>query len=570
MAYDSLTLARLTQELSSILVGGKINKVLQPERDEIILTVYNKNTYKLLISANATVNRIHLTEYVKENPLNAFNFCMLLRKHIVSGTISNVMQMPFERVVDFTIENKSELGYSETKHLIFELTSKTSNIILTNKDYVIIEMLKHLPNNLDAERFLLVGAKYDFFSKREKLLPTDSENIEKLIVSSQQSIDKLLMENLLGISTQTLAEMLFDINVDNHSLLNAQRVTDGINTYLNNLQHGQANIAFLQNNAYDAYPFDYKSSPKQKQFYPSLNKAHDAFFELKDHQLRFSQKSKSLHSLLKNSIGRFEKKIALQAQAVLDSSQSEYYKICGDLILSNVYQIKHNQSKLVCQNFYSALNEEIAIDLDASKTAQQNAQEYYKKYKKQKNTLLFSEKLLAENRATLEYLKGVFTFLKLCDKPQELAEITMELQQNGIIKEKANAKQKQQPLTAKPLKYNIDGFSVYVGRNNFQNDYVTFKLAKPDDIWVHAHGFHSAHAVIIANGKVVPDCVTNTCAELVLFYSEAKLADKAEVDYTLKKNIKKPPKAKLGYVIYNTYSTLLAKPCQHADLIELA
>lgn len=565
MAYDSLTLSVLIKELANALTGGRITKISQPERDEIVFTVFRGGALRLAMSVNPGVNRLHLTDYTKENPQTPPNFCMLLRKHLTNAAVAEITQMPFERVCDFTLQSKNELGYAETKHLLFELTGKTANLILTDETYVVIDTLKRLPHDLDAVRVILAGAKYEFFTDRGKIRPDDGERITALITQSGQAIDKLLTENLLGVSTSTVREMLCGIDLGDHSDENASRAATGVKNYLKKLSEPNPNIAFDGETPLEAYPFDYASVKAKKVFYPTLNKAHDEYYFLKNQTSLSRQKSKNLHSALKNAVSRLEKKIAVQTQSLLESADSEKYKKYGDLILSNIYAIKPGAEKLVAADYFEENSPQIEIPLDAFATPQKNAQEYFKKYRKLKNTTIHLDKLLDENKARLDYVKGVQENLKFSVTDADLMEITDELVRAGITKTKVAPVKK--PAAPAPVRYEIEGFGVLVGKTNVQNEFLT-KNAKPYDLWLHTNSTHSAHVIVETEQKPLPDGVIVTAAEITAFYSAARGGGKTAVDYTLRKNIKKPPESNLGYVIYNTYNTVVVIPNEHKELLK--
>lgn len=564
MAFDSLSLSVLTKELSESLTGGKITKINQPERDEIVLTVFANKTRRLVMSANPSINRLHFTDHVKENPAVAPNFCMLLRKHLLNATFISVEQKPFERVVDFTLASKNELGYSETKHLIFELTGKTANIILTDENYTIFDTLKHLPMGLDAERIILAGAKYEFFADRGKIRPDDTDKIYGLLCNSNRDFYTLLTENLLGVSTQTVSEMLYGISYD-ATQANVTEAINGVKEYLKNLDSPKPNVVFASDNPIDVFPFDYRSVKGEKKFFDTLNQAHDEFYFLKDRTLRSSQKRKHLSAVIKNAVNRIEKKIAIQTQALSDSGESEKYMRYGDLILANIHCVKPNASVLSAVDYYDEKCPVIEIALNPMLSAQKNAQEYYKKYRKMKNTVEITQKLLLENKEQLEYVLGMAEFLKFCSTESDLVEMQNELTEAKIIKDKSKEKRKQPPVSF--ARYRINGFSVLVGKNNTQNDFLTFKTAKPWDMWLHTQTIHSAHVLIETEQKDIPDDVLLAAAEITAFYSPARNSGKTTVDYTLRKNLKKPPKSALGYAIYTIYNTLIVKPNEHTEFL---
>lgn len=561
MAYDALSLSVLAKEFSNALIGGKITKIYQPEKDEIVLFVFNKQTYKLLISSNAGVNRIHLTQATFDNPKTAPSFCMLLRKHITNATITDVTQMPYERVIEFTLSVCDDLGYKRRMRLIFELTGKTSNIILTDEDYVVLDSIKHLPQDIDSKRIIMSGAKYAFFLPQEKIEPFNIERIGEYLSNTTLPLRKTLPETLLGVSQSTVNEILVGIDENDHTIVNNARVLEGIKRYRDNLANPRPNVVLKEGTPVDVCPFDYLSVKGDKVYYSTLNEAHDHYYFLLDKAQRFASKAKSVTTIVKNAISRTEKKLALQRQSVLEAESREVYKQYGDLILSNIWQIKPLSTQFTCFNYYD--NSEAVIALDATLTPQQNAQAYYKKYRKLKSSAEHNGKLVEENQALLDYLLTIKSSLKYCNDPDDLQQIKEELVSLGLIKEKQQKRVKNE-TPMKPLRYEIDGYSVYVGKNNAQNNYVTFKLAKASDLWLHTQKIHSAHVIIVNDKEYdVPLETIIKAAEICAFYSQANGGTKIPVDYTPKANVKKPPKSPLGYVIYPTYQTILVNPNRH-------
>lgn len=564
MAYDALSLSLLCEEMNDILTGGKITKIYQPERDEIVLFIFNKQTHKLILSANASVNRIHITEMPTDNPKTAPAFCMLLRKHLTNATITGITQMPYERVLDFSLEGSDDLGYRNKMHLIFELTGKTSNTVLTDGDYVILDSIKHLPQTLESTRVILAGAKYTFFPPQNKLQPFDIPRIREFLSKCATPLRKSLTENLLGVSQTTVNEVLWGLDENDHTIVNNEKVIQGLMRYKHGLENKQPNVVFQKGVPVEVCPFNYLSKKGEKVFYPTLNKAHDSFYFLTDKVQRFNDKAKSITTVVKNAVSRTEKKLAIQRQSVLEAQNREMYKQYGDLILSNLWQIKQGQTVFSCQNYYDGSTAEIA--LDATLTPQQNAQAYYKKYRKLKSSAQHNQVLVQENEKMLDYLLTIRQNLRYCTETEDLQEIRSELVSLGLIKENTSKKHKELPV--KPLKYNVHGFCVYVGKNNVQNNHVTFKIAKNDDIWLHTQKIHSSHVIIVAEGKNVPDEVIVGAAEICAFFSQASEGSKIPVDYTQRQNVKKPPHSPLGFVVYNTYNTLLVNPNRHTEWLE--
>lgn len=559
MAYDALSLSVLIKELASTLTGGKITKIYQPEKDEIVLFVFNKQTFKLLISANAGVNRIHLTQAGFDNPKTAPSFCMLLRKHITNAAITKINQMPYERVAEFTLSVSDDLGYKKQMRLIFELTGKTSNIILTDDDYVILDSIKHLPQDLDSKRIIMSGAKYSFFLPQDKIPPFDTDKISAYLSGTTLPLRKNLPEIMLGVSQSTVNEILSGLDENDHTVINNAKVIDGITRYKKGIENPRPNVVLRDGTPVDVCPFDYVSVKGEKQFYSTLNEAHDSYYYLTDKAQRFASRAKSVSTVIKNAVSRTEKKLAIQRQSVLEAESRETYKQYGDLILSNLWQIKEGCDSFACYSYYE--NCDVTIPMDKNLSPQQNAQSYYKKYRKLKSSAEHNGKLVEENQRLLDYLLTIKNSMRYCNETDDLEQIKEELTALGLIREKQTGKKTKQDTAVKPLCYEIDGYTVYVGKNNTQNNQVTFKMSKPNDLWLHTQKIHSSHVLIVNDKETeIPIDTIIKAAEICAFYSQASGGTKIPVDYTLKSNVKKPPKSPPGYVIYPAYQTVLVNP----------
>ncbi len=561
MAFDALTLSVLRREFAETLVGGKITKLYQPEKDELVLFVFNKQTYKLLISANANVNRIHLTEMPTDNPKVAPAFCMLLRKYISNATVTAVNQMPYERVLEFCLQVSDELGYKKEMKLLFELTGKTSNVILTDGNYVILDSIKHLPQDLNASRIIMAGAKYSFFAPQNKIEPFDLPRVREFLTDCSLPLRKTLPETLLGVSQTTVNEILCGIDENDHSPDNNELVVTRLAHYRDELQKPHPCVVLNNGTPVEVCPFDYRSQKGEKMFFATLNKAHDNYFYLLDKAQRFRDKAKSVAAVVKNAISRTEKKLAAQRQTLLEAQDRETYKLYGDLILSNLWKI-HGDDSLTCENYCDGST--VTIPLDRQLTPQQNAQAYYRKYRKLKSSFEHNTVLVEENSRLSEYLQTIKENLRFCTESDDLLQIRDELTALGLIREKHDTKKKTE-TPVKPLCYDLHGYTVYVGKNNVQNNYVTFRLAKADDVWLHTQKIHSSHVVVVRKTGEIPNEVIEEAAQICAYYSQAKAGSKIPVDYTPRQNVKKPNKAPLGFVVYNTYQTILVDPDRHVS-----
>ena len=561
MAYDAITLSKLTKEFNDTIKGGKINKIFMPQKDDVVINIFNKQSLKLLMSCNSNVNRIHLTEYSQENPLTAPSFCMLLRKYLLGGTITAIEQQPFERVVDFTVATKNELGYKNDVHLIFELTGRDSNVILTDADYKIIDGLRHFSCDLTTQRIVLPNAKYRFFDKQDKIPPTDKQAI-MTAAKNCDDIHDFVSKKILGVCPSTVNEICALANND------VNNVCSAFDTYFDNLYNTMPVIVYNNDLPKDVFPYDYVSSKGKKISFATLNEAHDRFYYNKSKTQRFAEKAKGVSTVLKNAINRTEKKLGIQKQAYVEAQQNTQNKIFGDLILANLGNIQKNSDGFDAVNYYEENCPVVHIPLDRALSAKQNAQEYYKKYAKQKSTLKHNSVLIQQNTAMLDYLKSVKKNLEFCSTSEDLQEIAQELTEAGIIKNKAKNGKKQQAKTAiTPLRFDLNGYALFVGKNNIQNDYVTFKLARSSDLWLHAQNIHSSHAVIQSDGEKVPDNVILIAAEIVAAYSQASAGTKIAVDYCLKKRVKKPPESPKGFVVYTDFNTVIVNPDKHEELL---
>lgn len=563
MAFDALSLSVLAQELADTLIGGKITKIYQPEKDEIVLFVFNKKTHKLVVSANAGVNRIHLSDMPTDNPKVAPSFCMLLRKHVTNATIVSVCQMPYERVLDFSLETTDELGYRNDMHLIFELTGKTSNIILTDGNYVIYDSIKHLPQDLESTRLIMPGAKYNFFLPRQKIVPFDFPRVREFLYGCNSPLRQALTENLLGVSQSTVNEILYGIDENDHTLVNNDKVLESIKRYKTQLEQKKPCVVVQKGVPVDVCPFDYCSKKGEKVFFDTLNQAHDNYYYLTDKVQRFNDKAKSVSTVIKNAISRTEKKLAAQRQSVLEAENRELFKQYGDLILSNLWQIKDGAESFECQNYYD--NTTVKIPLDRQLSAKQNAQAYYKKYRKMKSSAEHNTKLVEENEKTLAYLLTIKQSLRFCAEADDLQQIREELISLGLVRE--HGKQKQRDIPVKPLHYVVDGHDVFVGKNNVQNTFVTFKLAKQEDVWLHTQKIHSSHVVVTKGNSEISEHTILIAAEICAYFSQAADGSKIPVDYTPRQNVKRPNGAQPGFAVYNVYKTVVVNPNRHSELL---
>lgn len=566
MPFDALNLSVIADELRQRLVGGKINKITQPEKDEIDLNVFNGKNYRLLVSASSSLPRAHLTDESKPSPLTAPAFCMVLRKHLMGGVVTGVSQQPFERVIIIDVTSGNELGDSEQKRLICEVVGKSANVFLTDGGGRILDCMKRIPMTSLAGRPTVIGQKFEFLTQ-DKIRPDDREAIIRVLRANPDSQPKEVLKNkLMGVAYQTLDEIVGDS-------ARPEEVADRFALFAEKLKTPRPTMVTDEDGTpLDVTAVDYRTLAGGRIYFDTLNEAYDRYFAEKDKFQRHNEKTKAIANVVKNAIHRIEKKTALQTQDLLAAKDNEKNRIYGELILSSLYKIKKGDGRLTTENYYDGKTAE--IPLDPLLTPQQNAQKYFKKYAKQKKTIEYTTQLLEENKSQLVYLKSIAQSLKSPLDANDIDDITAELIAARIMKKsdgkdkKQNKKQKPRVSKSRPLTYVKDGWTILVGKNNLQNDKLTFETAKGGDMWLHAQDVTSCHTIIInPDGADIPDAVLQTAAEITAHYSESSESSKVPVFYTPKKYVKKPNKSHPGFVNLLSYKTCLVNPDEHTELL---
>ena len=578
MAFDAVTMKALVAELYENIIDGRIDKIHQPERDEIVLHIRTRlENYKLVLSASAAHPRIHFTKYSKKNPTTAPMFCMLLRKHIGSGKITNVEQCGFERIMKLSIESYNELGDLTTKCLFIEIMGRHSNIILTDESMRILDSIKHIDFTISSVRQVLPGLQYQFPPVQDKTYLTDVSNKTELDFSVFKSADKIILDSISGISPLCAREIVYsafgrcdiksnELNLNKQSTLKAKLVE--MTKEVNGCKFEPCIIKDATSGKmldFSPIPVKQYESMAQVIYVDSINKALDEFYYLRDSHERMRQKGADLTKVLNTQIERVSKKIMILERTLKDAQDKEKYKVKGDLIIANLYKIKESEKEVQVENFYEADMPKITITLDNSITPSQNAQKYYKKYNKLKTAEIEAKKQLDSARNDLAYLESTLSALENSETESDLSSIRSELIQEGFLNRKINKKQK--PTQSKPMYFkSSDGFDIYVGKNNTQNDILTLKFANSGDIWFHTKNIHGSHVIIkLGIEKNVPERTMREAACLAAYYSKARNSSQVPVDYTEVRNVKKPNGAKPGMVIYNSYNTVYVTPQKPND-----
>ena len=568
MALDGIYLYSLITELKDFAINSKIDKVNQPEKDEIILTLRGKGTKKLLISSSSNYPRLHFTTINKINPLKAPVFCMVLRKYLIGGKIIDITQYSTDIIISIYIENKDELGFDSKYSLIVEIMARHSNITLVRKrDNKIMESIKHIHSNKNSYRVLYPGATFIMPPTSNKLNPFSftKEELKNLLKENINFNESIFSKIITGVG-KNLSNDLFieyknkfnDLTIDNLSLF----ITD----YFKNILKDNKNILFFKDGkVVDFYFKDLISLNNcEKKYFESHSDTLDNFYATKDKQDRLHSKGLDIQRLINTNIERCLKKIKILEKTLKECEAKEDYRIKGELLTSYIYGFKKGDKDVSVLNYYSENEEYLKISLDENKTPSENIQFYFKKYNKLKNAEEASINQLSINEDELNYLNSVLTSLETADNYADIEEIKKELIETGYVRFRKE-KNKNKIKTNKPLHFiSSDGIDIYVGKNNIQNDYLTLKFAEKTDTWLHTKIIPGSHVII--KGKNIPESTLLEAATLAAFYSKGKNSTKVPVDYTLVKNVKKPSGAKPGMVIYSTNKTLYIDPPKNINL----
>lgn len=568
MAFDGITIACLVKELNDTLLGGRIYKIAQPEADELLLTIKNNGSqYRLLLSANASLPLVYLTENNKPSPLTAPNFCMLLRKHIQNGRITKISQPGLERIIHITMEHLDELGDLCQKTIAIELMGKHSNIIFLNQDHMILDSIKRISGFVSSVREVLPGRSYFIPKTQEKydILETNASQMADIISNMPQPVYKAIYLSFTGISPIMAQEICHKAGIDGDiptAALNRDalsRLTKELLALINNIQTGNYTpvIAYHKNEPKEFGVFPYSIYPNEDQkTFSSISTLLQDYYSEKDAITRIRQKSVDLRKIVQTALERNVKKYDLQLQQIKDTEKKDKYRVYGELITTYGYTVPAGSKSFEALNYYT--NETITIPLDPTIPVMDNAKKYFDKYAKLKRTFEALTTLTEEVKAEIIYLESISTALDLAKTEEDLTGIKAELVQTGYIKSHGNHEKKAK-IVNKPYHFiSSDGYDIYVGKNNLQNDYITFQLATGNDWWFHAKGVPGSHVLVRTNGETdMPDTTFEEAGRLAAHFSKNRGQEKVEIDYIQKKHIKKPASAKPGFVVYYTNYSLM-------------
>ncbi len=573
MAFDAFYMACVVEEICA-LEQPRVEKIHQPGRDTVILHLKHKTgRSKLLFAANPAAPRLHLTQASPENPDQPPMFCMLLRKHLSGGRLTKVYQLPMERCAVFSFACIDEMGDQVEKRLVAELMGRTCNLYLISPDGRILDCLRRMGLDEATKRPALPGMYYQFPQPVEKESPLTADYPGLLSGPGADVLADRLMDNLGGISPLICREAALYAAGSTDARLSQQdtpAVADRLETFFReNMEHPKP-----------CYYATGDGTPKQFAFCPinqygsweeagSFSGLLDLYYAQKDRQNALRQKGQGLRKTVQNLCTRLKKKLAIQEKELLETYDRERLRQLGDIVTANLHRIQKGQTLLQAEDFYDEEMKIVDIPISPVLSPQQNAAKFYKDYTRMKNAQRELTKQLALGGEELSYLQSVLEEMDRAQSEQELEEIRQELQQGGYVKADAARKKMKAAKTAPMHFTTTDGFSVYVGRNNRQNEELTFKMARKDDVWLHASKVHGSHVIIASGGQSLPDDTVTQAAQLAAYYAETKGGQNIAVDVTPVKQVKKTPAGKPGMVIYHSYKTVIVNPYPEIVVDEL-
>ncbi len=578
MALDGILLYGIAEELRKSLTGGRVEKVHQPEKDELHLLIRSQGeNHKLLLSASANHARAHLTHIQKQNPITPPMFCMVLRKHLTGSRLISVKQPGMERILEFSFEGFNELGDVTVKTLTIEIMGRHSNIIFVDKEGKILDSVKHISEAISSVRQVLPGGVYAYPPSQGKLDPL-TQDVESLLGvfsdwDKSVNLDRRIAESFTGISKQSAAEIMFRAYGGN-AMQTWDEASRGMlaKTFIDFFDEVRS-FAFRPTlliddtqRPKDISPFPYHQyAHMQLNTYNTFVEALDTYYLERDKGDRISQRTAHMNKVIKINLDRCEKKLAIQEQDILDAQNAEKYRLYGELLTANIYSLPSGVSEVSVHNYYDPDGSNLVIPMDSTKNPQKNAQHYFKLYGKSKTTLEKQKKMRTMNLQEIQYLESLTEHLSKASNELEILEIRQELMREGYIKRapvKGKGKLKKSP-TSKPHQYlSSDGFDIYVGKNNFQNDELTLKFASGNDLWLHTKVIPGSHVIVKSQGQEVPATTLKEAALLAAYYSKGRMSQNVPVDYCPRKNVKKPGGAKPGMVIYDHYNTFYVTPSE--------
>lgn len=568
MGSDLFALSALARELNDNLQGARIDKIQQPESDELRFFVRSKGKNQcLVVSCNAGAPRIHLTNSKKVSPQVAPNLCMLLRKYLLSATISDVSIYNYDRIVRIRFDAKTEMRDEATFYLFVEIMNRYSNIVFTDENLVILDAVKHLPLDVERNHVVLRGVPYSPVSQKKISYLTDCFSVFNDFKGGD--LHRFIQDKISGFSGATIEELLLRANINSNvgtfGAIERERLFKTIKDFASIATNTpEIPLCPCIINDKEVYPIEYRSlenSDKSNvKTLESMSDAYDALITDCDKDIRNKARLKSLATIAKHLRQKVEKNIAIDLQKLAECEDMDKYRLWGELIVNYIYLVKKGDEKLVCVNYYD--NSQVEIPLDLRLTPSKNSTAYYAKYNKLKRTKEFVSKKLEKDKDLLEYVKSIEDEIANLPYESDTSAIEQELEALGGGKKKSSKNKVRKEKAEPPYVYFVDGFYIYRGKNNLQNDELTFKIASSNDVWLHLKHEHGSHTIIVTEGRTVPDKVLKIAGEITASTKQAP----CEVDYTERRNVKRKPDGHPGQVIYVNYKTMVSEPNPHKDL----
>ena len=564
MGSDFLALSALADELNSALSGARIDKIVQPEADEIRLFLRAGGRNECLVaSCNAGAPRLHLTSERKSNPVTAPGFCMLLRKYLSVSVLEEIGMWRGDRIVFLRFDARTEMRDHATFYLFIEIMNRYSNIVFTDADLVILDAVKHLGFDDGGGHVVLRGVRY---APPEQPKPNflTAEARERMDAFQGGDLHRHILNSVSGLSGATVSELLLraGIDADLPRPLNEEEKErlHALFDALADVTHAPFYSPCIIGR--EVYPFPYAAAKGERKDLDDIVSAYDALYTAADRELRNKARLKALTTAVKHLRSRTEKNIAIDRERLAECENMDRYRIMGELVVANIYRIKKGDTVLNCTDYYTG--EEREIPLDERLTPSGNSAAYYNRYNKLKRTKEFTEKKLAADLLLLEYVGSLEAELASLPYDAPTAAIEEELEKLGAYKRKKQGGKVRREKAEPPYEYDVNGFTVLKGKNNLQNEELTFRIASSSDVWLHLKNSHGAHVVVLAEGKPVPEDVIARAAEI----AAASAGATSEVDYTLRRFVKRRPGGHPGQVIYTDFKTVLARPDHHPELLK--
>ncbi len=574
MALDGIFLRQVKNEIEKEAVSMRVEKVHQPSKEELVLVLRGRNGQrKLLLSARANSPRIHFTSHAPENPKTPPMLCMLLRKHLTSAMITAFRQVDSDRILFIDFDSTNEIGDKVSLSLVIEIMAQHSNIILINSDGIIIDALKRVDLTTSSVRQILPGLTYALPPKQFKLdlFEESSDKIcERILSFKNKNLSSAVLSSIEGISPVISREIAFSVSDTDEfcseiTELQKTELKNVIEKFQDIIKTDKALPYIVEDE--NSRPVDFAfaeikqyGSVRQCVREESFSSLLDRFYYERDRLERTKQRSDDLYKKLNSLVQRISKKINLQTAELSECADRETLRINAELISANLYRLDKGVSFYEIENYYDE-NKLIRIKADPALSPNGNSQKYFKEYRKAKTAEKMLTELIEKNKEELLYVESVLDELSRADGEDEINEIRRELQENGYLKSKQNSSKNKSPKSLSPKKFvSDDGFTILVGRNNLQNDKLSLKTARGNDMWLHTQKIHGSHVIIVSDGKEISDLAIEQAAVIAAYNSKARFSSQVPVDYTPVKNLKKPNGAKPGFVIYHVYNTLFVKP----------